>query len=117
MKPINIGRMNQRITFHKNADGKDAMGQVVHKLAPYKTVWASIETTTGSESQEAERTRASTTYKIRIRFLFGITQDMKISYKGRWLEIRSINNLYERDRVMELSCVEYSTGGEKDVRT
>ena len=117
MQPMNIGRMNQRIEIFGNILKEDEMGQSVNELVLFKKVWADVTPKSGTEKTEAGEVRAETSYRVRIRYIPGITQDMLLCLKGKWMEIRSIINLYERNRTIEMDCVEYFRKGESDVGT
>ena len=117
MKATNIARLNKRISFYGQQEKENEMEQTVFEYGLYKTVWASVEMKSGAETETEEKIQGKTVYKIRIRYVEGINSQMLIEYKGRWFLIISINNLYERNRMMELECTEYLGKGEYDVET
>lgn len=106
--PLNIGKMDKRITFLKQGGGIDAMGQEIEgEWQPYKTVWATVKALRGGEYWEAQKVRPEKTYKVTTRYNTEITTDMKIQYRDKILEIEYINNVNEADYMLEMQCVEY----------
>lgn len=113
MKPLNIGKLNRRITFVKPGEDVDEMGQDCQCWEEYKTVWATVKALRGGEYYEAQKIRPELTYKIITRYHSGITPDMKIRFGGRLFEILSCNNVEEADYMLEIEAVEYiETEGE-----
>ena len=49
MKPLDVGRMNKRITFVYLEDSTDEMGQDCQAWKEYKTVWATVKALRGGE--------------------------------------------------------------------
>lgn len=108
-KPINIGKLNKRIAFLQlDEDGQDAMGQATQNWKASKLVWATFRPIRGSERDEAARKfREERTYKATIRYQEGITTDMRIMYKSRIFEIKSVVNVNEANYMLEIECTEY----------
>ncbi|MCI7301318.1 phage head closure protein [Ihubacter massiliensis] len=107
MKPLNVGKLNKRITFVLLEDGIDEFGQNCQAWKEYKTVWATVKALRGGEYYEAQKIRPEQTYKITTRYHPGITPDMKIQYCEKLLEIISCNNVEEADYMLEIQAVEY----------
>ncbi|MCC2864912.1 phage head closure protein [Anaerovorax odorimutans] len=107
MKPLDIGRLNKRITFICLENGTDELGQDCQVWKEYKPVWATVKALRGGEYYEAKKIRPEQTYKITTRYHSWITPDMKIRYCGKLLEILSCNNVEEADYMLEIQAVEY----------
>lgn len=75
-------------------------------LVKYKTVWASVEPTTGKEYLEAQRIRNELTYKIFTRYFADLNVDMIIDFKGRKFKIISMINYRESNEMLQFICVE-----------
>lgn len=112
MKPLDVGRLNKRITFLTFEEGIDEMGQDTKKKVPIYTVWATVKPLTGTEPVEAGRIRPQQGYTITMRYRNGITTDMLIQYAGKLLEIQSVVNVEEAGYMLILQCVE-KEGAEK----
>lgn len=112
MKPLDVGRLNKRITFLELKDGVDEMGLDTKKKAPFCSVWATVKPMRGAEQDEAGRVRPQKHHTVTIRYRKGITPDMLIQYAGRILEIESVIDVEEAHYMLELRCVE-KEGAEK----
>lgn len=104
--PINIGKLNKRITFLRTEWVADEMGQEVPEWMPYKTVWATVNPVSGREYYEAQKVRPELTYKIYTRYQQEIAPDMQIKYKEKMFEIKSIINVEESNKMLEIQCIE-----------
>ncbi|MCK9325824.1 MAG: phage head closure protein [Bacteroidales bacterium] len=104
---MNPGRLRHRITFSHLVEGENEVGDTVLIEEPFKTVWASVEPLKGRDYFEARKIQSAVTHKIIIRYLSGITPDMKIDFKGRIFEIEGPQiNPEERNKYLELYAVE-----------
>lgn len=102
------GKLNKRIAFMEYGETEDQIGQSVYEWRPYKRVWADFSPVRSGENQEAERKdRLEVTYACRCRYTTGITSAMRISFKDRIFEITRIINVDERNKMLEIECVEY----------
>ena len=108
-KPINIGKLNKKITFQVFMDDEeDKMGQSTQKWKDLKPVWATFRPVRGAEHDEAARKfREERTYKATVRYRPGISSDMRIKYKERVFEIKSVVNVNEANYILEIECTEY----------
>lgn len=112
MKPLDVGRLNKRITFVKLVESVDQLGQDRQDWKDDRSVWATVKALRGGEYYDAQRIRPELTYKITTRYHPGITPDMKIRYCGRMFEILSCDNVDEADYMLEIQAVEYIEKGE-----
>lgn len=111
--PLNIGKMDKRITFLVQGGGTDAMGQEIEgEWQPYKTVWSTVKALRGGEYWEAQKVRPEKTYKVTTRYYPDITTDMKIQYGNKILEIENVNDVNEAHYMLEMQCVEYIEKGD-----
>lgn len=110
-KSITVGKLNKRITFIERGEILDEMGQAKQGFKDYKTVWATVKALRGGEYYEAQKIRPEMTYKVTTRYHAGITNDMRIRYNGKMLEILTVDNVDEANTMLEIQAVEYK---EKD---
>lgn len=76
---MNPGRMNARINFLKQTEGKDKYGDPSDKwIVANGGIWASKEPILGNEFFAAFTTGNKVDVKFRSRFIPGITSDMRI---------------------------------------
>lgn len=74
---------------------------------------ANVTPTTGREYVEMQKIRAETTYSVQMRYIPNITPDMYLLFNGRKLKIESILNIGERNKELQLICVEVMPSGAK----
>lgn len=108
-KALEIGKLDKRIIFQKyDESGTDAMGQTKKDWVNFKRVWASFKPIRGYETDEAARKfREEKTYKAIVRYRPDITSDMRILFKDRYFEIKSIVNVNEANYKLEIECTEH----------
>lgn len=73
------------------------------------TVWAEIEPLTGYELFQAAQFNPTVNYRITIRYYPGIRPSWKVKYGTRVFDIKSVANLDERNRTIEMMCEELVT--------
>lgn len=104
---MNFSKMRQRITLLKPSGGSvNSLNETVPEYVTYKTVWANVSPMTGREYAESQKIRAETTYRVIIRYMSGVTSEMRVDYGGRKLEVVSVLNIDERNRQLQLICSE-----------
>lgn len=103
---LDIGRLNKRITFCRYVETENELGQCVQALEEVKTVWATVEPTTGKEYYDAQKVRNEQTWNIYTRYFIDINTDMKIKYKERLFNIISVINYREGNEMLKIVCTE-----------
>lgn len=110
---MDIGKLNERITFMKLEDVEDEMGQSSKKLVPICTVWASIYPVRGSERYELKKIDSKTTHKCFIRYRDGIDSNCYIMHQGKQYNIESVIDVKMRHKMLEIMCSEHLNKGVK----
>lgn len=103
---MDIGKLNQRITFQKQVDTIDEIGQTVKTWVDFKTTWANVNPTVGKTYYEAKTLNTNMTYKINLRFRNDIDKNMRIKFKDRILDINDIINVNENNIELVIMAVE-----------
>lgn len=104
---MNPGQLRHRITIqHVSGTTINTSGEEIPKYVDWKTAWAAVEPLKGREYLEAQKLRAELTYRIKIRYMAGLEQSMRVKFKDRIFRIESIINLNEANREVHLMCVE-----------
>jgi SPP1 family predicted phage head-tail adaptor len=67
---------------------------------------ASVEPVGGRELTQAAKVEGDVTHKVTIRFRDGIQNDFRILFEGRTLNIVRLINVEERERRIEIFCLE-----------
>ncbi len=87
----NVGELDRRVTIQQQNTVKDIYNQDVDGAwVAFKTVWASVEDSTGSEQLLSDQITATRITTMTIRYLSGVTEMMRIVYAGRVYDIESI---------------------------
>lgn len=106
-RTIDVGRMNQRITFMSMEECENELGQSVLKPVGYRTVWASVIPIRDKEVYEAQKLREESVYKIYCRWFGGLKDDSMIKINGMMLEIKSAIDVDYQHTLYEITCVDY----------
>jgi SPP1 family predicted phage head-tail adaptor len=110
-------QMNRRIVIEEKTitDSGDGYGGEVTAWAEFASVWAEIQDVLPSKSEKQSDVIRTATRpaRIRIRYLPGITSDMRITTDNgtRIMQIIAGPAEIGHRRVIELMAEEYSTGG------
>jgi SPP1 family predicted phage head-tail adaptor len=87
---IDAGKLRDRITVQVASGSTNALGETVLAWSNSSAVWASVEGVSAREALAAGQQEVSITHKVRLRFLPGLTQQMRFSWRSRTLEIVSL---------------------------
>jgi SPP1 family predicted phage head-tail adaptor len=102
---IDPGRLRERVTIQQATATRNRIGETVQTWGTFAEVWASVEGLSGREVLQSGQQQTEVTHRVRMRYVTGLTQLMRLSWRGRILEITSLlehNNRTEH----ELLCVE-----------
>ena len=103
---MRIGPMRHRITLEAPVESQGSDGSVTRTWAPFAAVWASVEPLLGREYFDAQREQADVSHRVRMRYLAGVTHNMRVVLGSRVFEIESVLNAGERNRELVLMCRE-----------
>ena len=94
---IPAGTLKQRITLQTSTQTQqDASGQPVvvwGALAGGGNLPARVETVTGGETVRGRQVHAEATTVFTVRWLAGVTAEMRVQYEGRTLHIVRVSDL------------------------
>jgi SPP1 family predicted phage head-tail adaptor len=103
---MKAGDLRERITVLAYRETKNAMGEMVPVYdTTFAEVWASDQGVTAREFLLAGQQQTEISHRVRMRFLTGLTQRMRIVWRGRTLEIVSLLEHANRSE-HELLCQE-----------
>ena len=71
-------------------ESRNAIGETVLAWSTYDTVWASVEGVSSREALDAGKIDIQVSHRVRMRYLSGMTQNMRLSWRDRTLEIVSL---------------------------
>lgn len=103
--------MRHRIIILKPVKITDDNGFETETYENFKTVWASISNLHGREYFEAATLNAEKTVKFTIRYIDGIDNSMRISFRGKQYEITFIDNIKYENRFIEIRALEVESIG------
>ncbi len=101
---IDAGKLRERVTVQIASGTTNALGETVLNWSNSTAVWASVEGVSAREALAAGQQEVSVTHKVRIRYLPGLTQQMRFSWRSRTLEIVSLlehNNRSEHEAICQ----------------
>ena len=87
---IDAGKLRERITVQIASGTTNTLGETVLTWSNSTSVWASVEGVSAREALTAGQQDVSVSHKVRLRFLPGLTQQMRFAWQGRTLEIVSL---------------------------
>ena len=94
---IDIGELNKKISILCIYDEEDIeLNQLISKEREFRRPWAKVQQTGGTEVTENLKVSSETYKEFTIRYIEGITKDMKIRYKKEMYDIISIENVEEK---------------------
>jgi SPP1 family predicted phage head-tail adaptor len=103
---LTSSKLRNSIAIQRETSTTDSVGGLVNTWATLTTVYAYIKPVSGSESVYSSRIDSSITHKIYIRYLATVSPKQRVNYNGRLMNIKSVLNLEERNKWLELHCVE-----------
>jgi SPP1 family predicted phage head-tail adaptor len=87
---IDPGKLRDRVTVQIASGTTNALGETVLAWSDSSSVWASVEGVSAREALAAGQQDTTITHKVRLRYLPGLTQSMRFSWRSRTLEIVSL---------------------------
>ena len=97
-------RLRHQIVIEQKTTTLDAYGGNSAAWTTFAPVRAGVEPVSGSEMIKSGANIAEGIVKFPIRYLAGVTEQMRVVYDGRVYDIQSIVNAKTRDRMLELMC-------------
>lgn len=101
------GDLKKLIDIEEPTVTKTGTGSSVESWAAYKSnVWAAIWPVSAKERIQAGKQEMEITHRIRIRYMSGITADMRIKHGSSYFNIISIINVRTENRMIEILATE-----------
>lgn len=102
---IDPGRMRERVVVQRATETRNAIGESVQTWSTFVERWASVDGLSSREVLQTGQQQTEVTHRVRMRYVEGLTQQMRISWRGRTLEITSLLEHGNRSE-HELLCTE-----------
>ncbi len=103
---MKVGMLRHRIVIQENRVSRDSFGAEISEWIQFAVVWAEVSPISGREYVSFKQINAEITTKITIRYLAGVTTEMRVLFKDRVFEIDSVINPEERNISLFLMCKE-----------
>lgn len=87
---IRPGDLRERVTVQVASGTTNALGETVLTWSDSSSVWASVEGLSSREALTTGQQDTSMTHRVRLRYLPGLTGQMRFAWHGRTLEIVSL---------------------------
>jgi SPP1 family predicted phage head-tail adaptor len=101
---IEPGKLRERVTVEIASVTTNNFGEAILTWGTASSVWASVEGVTAREALAAGQSEVSVTHRVRMRYLPGLTQQMRFSWRNRTLDIVSLlehNNRSEHEAICQ----------------
>lgn len=101
---IRPGELRERVTVQVASGTTNALGETVLAWSDSSAVWASVEGVSAREALAAGQQDTTISHRVRLRYLPGLTQQMRFAWRGRTLDIISLlehNNRSEHEAVCQ----------------
>ena len=85
------GSLRTRVRIERQTEAQDAAGQLVNTWTTFATVWADVRNMRGVEVIKSGMQVSALKSSIRIRYIEGVTPDMRIMYGDRAYQIVSVS--------------------------
>lgn len=103
---MRAGQHKKPIVIQKPVMTQDVYNQPIPSWETYLETWAMVKPMTGREYFLAQQISSEVMFKFTIRYHDGITTKMRILYNNRTFNIKSVLNLNESDRVIDIMALE-----------
>jgi SPP1 family predicted phage head-tail adaptor len=87
---IDAGKLRERVKVQVASGTTNTLGETVLAWSDSSAIWASVEGVSAREALLAGQQDTTVTHKVRMRYLPGLTQQMRFSWRSRTLEIVSL---------------------------
>lgn len=107
MTSVSAGRLNRIITIQQRAQSKDAEGGIVDSWSDFAAnIWAERNNSGGTEKSATRQggVIADKTVIFTIRYLLGVTEQMRVVCDSKYYNIRHINDFKDGRVFMVLTC-------------
>ncbi|MDK2986534.1 MAG: hypothetical protein PWQ96_2178 [Clostridia bacterium] len=102
---MQIGELRDKVTIQEYIQTPDGYGGFSETWQDKYTVWANIKPLRGREYFEMQKIQSEITHKITIRYRSDINTSNRIRYKDQILNIKSVIDIDNRHRYLEIMCI------------
>jgi SPP1 family predicted phage head-tail adaptor len=102
---IDPGRLRERVFIQHATEVRNSLGESTQSWSTCAERWASVEGLSGREVLLSGQQQTEVTHRVRLRYVAGLSTRMRLSWRGRILEIASVLEHAHRTE-HELLCTE-----------
>lgn len=103
---MKAGKLRDSITIESRSESPNSVGDSIETWSDFATVWAEVLNQTGKEFISAREQHSELTHVVTIRYLAGVTPQMRINHGGVYLNILSVIDPNNRKQQLRLLCNE-----------
>jgi SPP1 family predicted phage head-tail adaptor len=103
---INPGEYRHIIIFQKKSGVQNSYGENTDDWTDFLKTRVGIYPISGKEVFSAETINSEVSHKVNMRYMPGITPDLRIKFGDRFFSIMSVINFQERNIELQLLCKE-----------
>jgi SPP1 family predicted phage head-tail adaptor len=102
---IDPGRLRERVTIQQATERRNGLGETTQEWATFAERWASVDGLSSREFLLQGQQQTEISHRVRLRYVPGLKQTMRIVWRGRVLEITTLLEHANRSE-HELLCQE-----------
>jgi SPP1 family predicted phage head-tail adaptor len=100
------GSLRKRVAIETVGSALDDYGDLTGSWTTLATVWASIDSVSGTEREIASELVGIVTHRVKMRYRSAVNSASRLIYDGRTFEVESVTDWQERGIFLELLCKE-----------
>lgn len=113
---IAAGKLRHRADIVVPTNTQDESGGIsLNNNTVFATVWCSIEALTGRDQLAVGEFVSTTSHKITMRWMPGITARMQVWFQGRQFQVQAVLNPDERTKMLILLVLEIANSSQQAV--
>jgi SPP1 family predicted phage head-tail adaptor len=102
---IRPGELKERVVIQASTESRNALGETTLSWSEYASRWASVEGVSAREALMNGKQEVNVTHRVKMRYVDGLTQNMRILWRGKTLDIVSLLEHFSRSE-HEIICSE-----------
>jgi SPP1 family predicted phage head-tail adaptor len=99
---MRAGNLRNYVTIQSATESFDGNGELILTWATFASVWAEVTPLVGREYFASKQVNAEVTGKVRIRYLAGVTSEMRIIDGTKTYQIEAVMNIENRNEELVL---------------
>lgn len=100
------GRLRQKIEIQKLTRHADGAGGATESWSKFADCYAEVSPVSAAQLAFYEKLEHRVTHKILIRYLPGLSHEMRVLFEGRVFQVQSFRDLEERHQFHEIMAEE-----------